>query len=504
MTLTTQKNPSIGDDSPPPVPLNAESHNLRDTLTEIGVGMDVHKDSIVVCVSGRLPNGEIIILRDHSFRNDYRGVKELCKFLTRYAKIATFLMECTGVYHVALYRALQESFPKRMNYIIAMNPLLIHNRICDLGSKTDKADARSLSSLALYRKILRPSYVGSADFFAIRDLMRSYHRNNTQTTRLKNRIHRQLHLANLKFSFDLKTEWGLHLLDHYISQAWTFGECYYNYLSELKENGKGRVLERKWEDVIPNEDVKLTDPQRFILQVDLIRLLNSQQASAIFLNEAEIHILHNPGLKKHYEHMCIIPGFSSPTILTVLTEVGDYSRFRNANAFSKFCGVVPTIQQSGAHTAKGHVNRFTNKHLRFALTQAAAVIISRPNRNTDIGAFAYKQYHLRHLPFKKAMLKVAQKYARILYGIFTEIRVYEPYFENKRKKSERLARRLEKQGTLIESYRTRALKRNISHFLVANSKLLNSTSKYHLVNGFHRLIRKSKYLDQEKEQSKKK
>lgn len=268
-------------------------------------------------------------------------------------------------------------------------------------------------------------------------------------------------------------------------------------LLDLKSKGKYRVLEKKQDELLPHAEVILADTQRFILQMDLLRLLSSQQSSAIFIHEAERQILHIPSLANHYQHMRIIPGFSSSTILTVLTEIGDYSRFRNSNAFCKFCGVVPSIQQSGNYSAKGHVNRFTNKHLRSALTQAAAAVIGRPNRNTDIGAFAYKQRYLRHMPFKKAMLKVAQKYARILYGMFNEIRQYDPHYEVNRKKAVRLEKRLEKQNTLIEGIQTRALKRNISKFLVANSELLNSTSRYHLVTGFHRLIRKSRYRERE-------
>ncbi|WP_457917605.1 IS110 family RNA-guided transposase [Candidatus Lokiarchaeum ossiferum] len=497
MTTLLKKKLSISDSSPLLIPINDDSHSELETFSEYGIGMNVHKDSIALCVSGRLPTNDYVQIQEHNFKNTYVGVNELCQFLKRFSKATTFLMECTGVYHVALYRALQEKFPHQIDIIIAMNPLLVHNRIEDLGSKTDRADARTLSSLALYHSILRPRYVGSVVFFAIRDLMRSYHRNTTQVTRLINRIHRQLHLANQKFKFDLNAEWGLHLLDQYINQSWSLGACYNHLFSDLKTKGKYRVLEKKQEEIVPHAEVILADTQRFILQMDLLCLMSSQQSSANFLHETERQVLLTPSLAKHYQHMRIIPGFSSATILTVLTKIGDYSRFRNANIFCKFCGVVPNIQQSGNYSAKGHVNRFTNKHLRSALSQAAAAVIGRSNKDTDIDAFAYKQRFLRHMPFKKAMLKVAQKYARILYGMFNEIRQYDPHFEINRKKAKRLKVRLEKQNNLIESVQTRALKRNISNFLVANSELLNSTSRYHLFTGFHRLIQKSRYREKE-------
>jgi transposase len=475
MTTANQKKVSISGDSPSRTPRTRRLPKEQDEITGYGIGMDIHKDSIATCIRGRLPTGEILVLKEHTYQNNHRGVKELCAFLKPYASKAMFLMECTGVYHVAVYRALETHLPTRRDNIIAMNPLLVHNRIADLGSKTDRADALVLASLAFYEKILQPSYVGSAQFFAVRDLMRTYHRNSTQTTRFKNRIHRHLHLANQKFPFDLNTEWGLQFLDQYISQEWTLEECYNSFLADLKSKGKGVVLEKHEIDIIPNAHVSLVESQRFLLQLDLIRLLQTQQTAAILLKEAETHILAHPGLCKHYEHMAVIPGFSSITILTVLTEVGDYTRFRNANAFSKFCGVVPTVEQSGTFRSKGHVNRFTNKHLRNVLAQAAGVVTGRPNRNTDIGAFAYKQYYLRKMPFKKTMLKVAQKYSRILYGMFNEIRNYDPHFETIQKKKQKLKRRLARHHTMLDSTRTRALKRDISKFLVSNSEFLNST-----------------------------
>ncbi|MHA1746886.1 MAG: IS110 family transposase [Promethearchaeota archaeon] len=497
MMLANQKKPSISVCHPTRLRKKRQSSQDENDFTAFGIGMDVHKDSIVVCVSGRLPKGEIVVYREHSFRNNFQGVDELCRFLRTYITRATILMECTGVYHVSLYQTLQDRFRGRRDHLIAMNPLLVHNRIADLGTKTDRADARTLSNLAFYERILRPSYVGSPDFFTARDFMRSYHRTMSHCTMFKNRIHRHLHLANQKFPFDLGSEWGIQLLDRYINSSQPLGDIYTEYLADLKDQGKGKVLEKRAEDIVPNADVCLTESQQFLLQVDLIRLLQSQQAAALLLGKAERYVLAHPTLRVYYEQMCIIPGFNAVTILTVLTEIGDYSRFRTADAFSKFCGVVPTVEQSGNYRAKGHVNRFTNKHLRGALTQAAASIIGRPDRTTDIGAYAYKQFHLRKLPFKKCMLKVAYKFSRILYGMLTEIRQYDPHHESMRKKRARLQNRLKNQDTLIESNRTRALRRDISSLLVSHSELLNSTSKYHLVNGFNRLIRKARYYDQQ-------
>ncbi len=103
----------------------------------------------------------------------------------------------------------------------------------------------------------------------------------------------------------------------------------------------------------------LTEEVRFLIQFDLLRLFFAQEANAILLSRAEQGVIKDLGLRKNYENLLQIPGFGVIIALTVLTEIGDYTRFVNSNAFVKFCGVVPSIEQSGEHQKRRHVNRFT-------------------------------------------------------------------------------------------------------------------------------------------------
>ncbi len=466
-----------------------------------GIGFDVHKDSIVVCVSAQLANNSIVLLKTHSFKHDPVGIQEMCLFLAKYDIQPTYLMECTGVYHLSVHRALIDAFPSSASRIIAMNPLLVHNRISELGNKNDKADAQMLSSLAFYSKILCPSYVGSPAFFSLRDLIRSYHRNLSQVNKFRNRIHRHLHSVNQKFTFDLSTEWSLQLLDHYISKPWSLAECYNSVLKTQQTHKKAKVLERQKDDILRNGSVVLTEEMRFLLQFDLIRLFSAQEANAILLSRADRNVIKDTQLCQHYENLLQIPGFGVITALTVLTEVGDYTRFANSNAFVKFCGVVPSIEQSGEYQKRGHVNRFTNKFLRYILTQAAGRLINRKLRDTDLSDFAYRQRFIRQLPFKKASMKVALKMAKKVYLILIGGESMSMTYELEKRKQKRIQKKIREKHSALDSVHTRALRRDVQSFLVTHSDLLNSTSKYHLVSGFKRLIRKAEYEDSKEEES---
>ena len=93
------------------------------TITRYGVGMDVHKDSVMVSVHAQTKENIIIEVITHKFKNTPLGLQEMISFLKKYKPTCNYLMECTGVYHRPVYRALMSEFGYENNKIIAMNPL---------------------------------------------------------------------------------------------------------------------------------------------------------------------------------------------------------------------------------------------------------------------------------------------------------------------------------------------------------------------------------------------
>ena len=164
--------------------------------------------------------------------------------------------------------------------------------------------------------------------------------------------------------------------------------------------------------------------------------------------------------------------------LQILTEVGDFRRFRDWRAFAKFCGVVPEIKESGSSVNKGHINRFTNAHLRRTLFKVANLILNGKAKETDLDEFAHKQYHSRKLPFKKACMKVAFKLSRIVYNTLVRNISYDPHYEQTQRKMQRLLRRKAQKGTLLESAQVRALRKDIGRFFVGHHEELNSKSRF--------------------------
>src|SRR6056297_1545970 len=446
-------------------PPTAEEIDLEKKVARYGIGFDVHKHTIVVNVQAQLEDATTVEVKHHVFRNSVNGLNELAQFLRKYNPISHYLMECTGVYHLQLVYKLRETFPDRIEKIIPMNPLMIHWRITELGVKNDKADARDIALLSFYDSLLQSSYVGSEYFYHLRDTMRSYHKIRTQTTRLKNRITRRLDSVNQKFPFNLNKEWCLELLDFYLSDHWSLNDAFHALIESKKKEGKStNVLEKHETDLIDCGSIILPDELRFLLQLDFARYLNEDVAQSLLIREAEEQILEDEDLKSNYFKLLDIPGVGNTTALTVLLELGDFRRFHRWQSLVKYCGVVPTVDKSGEYERKGHINRYTNKILRGVLTQAASNLVNRCDRSHDLGRFAHKQRIIRKLPYKKALIKVAQKLARIIYFILVDGISYDLNYELKQKRRKKRMRRLKRKNTLLESSKLRALKRNIQDF----------------------------------------
>lgn len=212
----------------------------------------------------------------------------MVNFLKHYQPIAHYLMECTGIYHRPVYYALERAFPLAKDKIIAMNPLLVHRRLTDLGNKHDKADAQRMAELTFYDKLLRPSYVGDPQFFHLRDSIRSYTRSKQDSTKFKNRIHRVLCSIHFMYKFDLGKEWSLQVLDNWIHHGGTFQDAFQSLLLRLiKVNKPISVLQKHSEDFVPFAAISLTRESTFNLRELLQQFLEVEGHAAQYLFQTE-------------------------------------------------------------------------------------------------------------------------------------------------------------------------------------------------------------------------
>lgn len=71
-----------------------------------------------------------------------------------------------------------------------------------------------------------------------------------------------------------------------------------------------------------------------------------------------------------------IPGIGTILAATILSEIGDISRFSSASKLAAFAGIDPTVRQSGEFSAThNHMSKRGSPYLRRALWQASVSVV---------------------------------------------------------------------------------------------------------------------------------
>ena len=69
--------------------------------------------------------------------------------------------------------------------------------------------------------------------------------------------------------------------------------------------------------------------------------------------------------------MCCLSGISNHTALSLIVETGDFKRFKNANKYAAYLGLVPGESSSGNSIHRLGITKAGNSHLRRLLVESA-------------------------------------------------------------------------------------------------------------------------------------
>jgi transposase len=311
-------------------------------------GIDVHKDSLVVCVrlDGREPpvetfgatSGEILRLGD--------WLAEL--------GVTIAAMESTGVYWQPVWNLLEDRLQ-----LMLVNPQHIR-RVP--GRKTDVTDSQWIAQL-LEHGLLSPSFVPPKAQRQLRDLTRQRTQLLGDGARVINRVQKVLETANVKIAgliSDLAGVSGRKVLT-----ALAQGKLTPQEMAELVD----RRMELKKPALREALAGNVGEHHRFMLRQLLAQLDHiDQQVETFDLRIAEVM---SPLERQTVQRLDEIPGFDVRTGQNVIAEIGtDMSRFPSAAHLASWAGLCPGNNQSGGKRKHGKT-RQANRWLKAAMTQSA-------------------------------------------------------------------------------------------------------------------------------------
>lgn len=336
-------------------------------------GLDVHKDSVEVCVR-RMREGGKVEQKVRHWGTMTRDLVEMANWL-KAEGVTHVAMESTGVYWKPIFNILEEAFE-----ILLANARHLKNVP---GHKTDIKDCQWIAQL-LQHGLLKGSFIPPRGQRELRDLTRQRAQLTDESSRTINRIQKVLEDANVKLgsvASNVVGVSGLRMLEEIVR-----GQDDPAQLAGLAQ----RRLRAKIPELQEALYGKLTEHHRWMLGLLLDQLRTSEQFIARL--DERIAKLTRP-LEPVLEKLDAIPGIDHRIAEVLMAEIGpDMAPFPTHAHLASWAGVAPGNNQSAgkrrsAKTTKG------SRWLRQALVQAAWAASHKKD--------SYFQAHARNLMHRR-------------------------------------------------------------------------------------------------------
>ena len=285
------------------------------------IGIDAHKLSESVCVTDK--NGNI--MEEYKMDNTEEN---WTAFMNKYPKDDTEIAvesSTTGKYVAHLLRDngfnIHLANPKKLKITFSSN------------KKTDKNDARNLAKL-LRMGELPESYLPSKRVDELRSLVRYRRTLGEEITSIKNKVHALLAIHGI--SIDASDIFGKRSLSRILASS----------------------------DKLPETDS--------VILTDLISRFNDISRR---IEEMQNKLASMGKDIEEVKTLMSIPGVDYYTAVAIYSEIGDITRFEDAEHLSSYTGLVPRVDQSGSTAIYGHITKSGPSVLRYFVVNSVHTLI---------------------------------------------------------------------------------------------------------------------------------
>jgi len=139
----------------------------------------------------------------------------------------------------------------------------------------------------------------------------------------------------------------------------------------------------------------------------------------VFLDDRirELDILLRQHDRPMQKLLMSIPGVGPQTATTLLSEIGDITRFPDSQKLTAFIGLDPRVHQSGTSVnGKGYITKRGNKLLRTRLFNAASVAVIHP---PNIFYEFFQKKLSEGKPYRVALVATMHKMVHVIYAVWT-------------------------------------------------------------------------------------
>ena len=402
-------------------------------INHIVVGIDIAKDFHYVAILA--PNGDLY-KQPFKIFNTVEGFNNLLSQIKKAeeefnAPYAIF-MESTGVYHLPLFHFLK----KLISETFIINPL-ITNSIKNKNIrkvKTDKRDSISIAKLAKYEDIKSSNYQDSI-IFDLKSLVREHIKLVETASIYKHKLASDIHLVFPNYTSvfsEVFSSTSLLLLINYptpevilntpkekiITDIKSYSNCGLDWATKkytilIKVAEEANIIGVKSTSLIYKIAQNIS-----LLQTLTLKIKGIKNELKNFVNSNTFPAT----LRESIDLIDSIPGFDFMTAVTILSEIGDYSRFKKAKQLVAFLGIDPSVSQSGKVTSSNNkMSKRGSYAARKALYVAALVCVRKKCNGEYYNKVLYDYYKSKPDKVKKVLLgSIMHKLVNYIFSVLRD------------------------------------------------------------------------------------
>ena len=339
----------------------------------------------------------------------------------------TVFMESTSTYHLPIQR-----FFTKNNYTVqVINPILSKNNTRNLRkTKTDIEDCYNLADL-FFKNTVKIHNKNMNDIYSsMIELSRQEKHLTESLVRTKNRFKQIIANAFPEYikcftANDIFGKTSLNFIKEF-PHADIIKEkridALANNLYKSSKNGcsyskcltKAKKIKELANNSYPGIDIDSCEVSNLINIVDIISYNDSK------LNDVKQDIVKLAKQTPYFNIINSIYGIGETSTAQIIAELGDINRFENIKQLNAFCGLDPTIIQSGKSiNYHGPISKRGNRNARKVLfITCCSIIRSSVLHNVDNDLLLYyrkKQAENKH--FKECIIACSTKLLRIIFAM---------------------------------------------------------------------------------------
>lgn len=373
----------------------------------VGIDISKYKHDCFICNN----EGEVIV-ENLSFQNTNEGFEQLLNLLKSLddnyqIKIG---FEATGHYGMNLKLFLEKNNFSFMEF----NPALVKRFISTQTlrrTKTDKKDAMLITKY-LISVDYKPHPLQFYHNYSLKSLSRLRERLVKQRSYYLVQITNVLDLVFPEFKSFFNNSFSatsLFILDKYKTPEKIKNMKDYDSIRKFSMGKFSYPQFLKLKDIAKNT----IGFSNNISEIELTSLITLYFSINIQIRniEKEIEII----IKNLNPMTLSIKGIGLISCAGIISEFGNFSRFKSADACVAFAGIEPSISQSGTESHNGHMVKHGSGHLRYFLMNAADYVFMHEPIFTE---YYYKKRN-EGKTHRVALTHVAKKLVRIIYKLET-------------------------------------------------------------------------------------